>query len=231
MSVTAISGASSDVRYSSRDTTRRAPALNLAGESHSTWPMLQRAILLCEPLSAPHLALYVRRQDPQIDIRLATDLAQLMDALTDAPPATRLIAFCANTIVPARALRALGQTAYNIHPGPPTYPGVHPDAFAHADGVRTYGATAHELTPQIDGGAIIATAICDVPDGAGRTDIADLGFACALDLFQVLVRHCLQASSDFPRHPDAQWCGPYNTLNAYHARFGGDPARTPITTT
>lgn len=187
--------------------------------------MLQRFVLLCEPISAPHLALYVRRQAAQIEVRLATDRAQLMAALADAPSHTRLIAFCANTIVPEQALRDLCQTAYNIHPGPPAYPGVHPDAFAHADGVRTFGATAHELTAQIDGGAIIATAACDVPEGAARSDLADLGFACALDLFRLIVEHCLSGNGDFPRHPDAAWCGPYNTRKAYRARFGGDPIK------
>lgn len=192
--------------------------------------MPQRLVLLCEPLPAPHLEQFVRDRAPDLDVRLANHRVQLQQAIEDAPRATRLLAFCASTIVPKSVLRRLDLTPYNIHPGPPAYPGVHPDAFAHADGSATYGATAHELTARIDGGAIIAFAECDIPLGAARTDYADLGFACGLDLFRVIVQHCLASDADFPRHPSAEWCGPYNTLQAYHARFGHDPAANLLTT-
>lgn len=181
--------------------------------------MPQHFILLCEPLSAPHLAQFVRARAGPAGVRLTTNKQELAAALLQAPSATRLIAVCANTIVRAEQISALALTAYNIHPGPPDYPGVHPDAFAHADGARQFGATAHVMTERIDGGAIIATATCAVPAGAMRTDFADLGFACALDLFRVIVQHCIETDEDFPLHPNADWCGPYNTLKAYRARF------------
>lgn len=192
--------------------------------------MLQRLVLLCEPLPAPHLAQFARDRAPDLDVRLANDRRQLQQAVDDAPQHTRLLAFCASTIVPRSVLRRLSRTAYNIHPGPPAYPGVHPDAFAHADGAAIYGASAHELTAQIDGGTIIALAQCDVPPGAARSDYADLGFSCGLDLFRLIVRHFLKADADFPHHPSAAWCGPYNTLQAYQARFGHDPAANSLTT-
>lgn len=192
--------------------------------------MLQRLVLLCEPLPAPHLAQFVRHRAPDLDVRLANNRMQLQHAVEAAPPQTRLLAFCASTIVPKSVLRRLDRTAYNIHPGPPAYPGVHPDAFAHADGAAIYGATAHELTAQIDGGAIIALAQCDAPLGAVRSDYADLGFSCGLDLFRVIIQHCLESDADFPHHPSAAWCGPYNTLQAYQARFEHDLATNSLTT-
>lgn len=182
--------------------------------------MPQLLILLCEPLSAPYLEQFARSKARQTRVRTATGRAALDDALRDAPKAARLIAFCANTIVRAKQIEAVCLTPYNIHPGPPAYPGVHPDAFAHADGVGEFGATAHVLTKAIDAGPIIATATRPVPAGAARVDFANLGFACALDLFRLLVQHCLEIDEDFPLHPDAAWCGPHNTLKSYHARFG-----------
>lgn len=47
----------------------------------------------------------------------------------------------------------------NLHPSLlPAYPGLHTHARALADGVREHGASVHYVTPELDGGPVIAQA-------------------------------------------------------------------------
>ena len=47
----------------------------------------------------------------------------------------------------------------NLHPSLlPAYPGLHTHARALADGVREHGASVHFVTPELDGGPVIAQA-------------------------------------------------------------------------
>ena len=149
--------------------------------------MADRYVVLCEPYAAPHLERYVADRAGGRAVRTATDKRSLRAALFEKPRETRLIAFCAKTIVPQSVLDLLALTPYNIHPGTPEFPGVHPDAFAHAHGKRRFGATAHEMIALIDAGAIVATADDKMAASASRMDYANIGFRRALDLFEFLV--------------------------------------------
>ncbi|MEZ5464977.1 MAG: phosphoribosylglycinamide formyltransferase [Lysobacteraceae bacterium] len=62
----------------------------------------------------------------------------------------------------------------NLHPSLlPAYPGLHTHARALADGVRVHGASVHFVTPELDGGPVIAQARIDVRDGDTPESLAE----------------------------------------------------------
>lgn len=93
--------------------------------------------------------------NPALDVRVMTTLAGL-DHLDDHQVRqSRLIAFLFPDIVSSKLLNALGFGAYNIHPGPPHYPGWAPIAFAVYQQAQSFGATLHHMEARPDTGAIV----------------------------------------------------------------------------
>ena len=85
--------------------------------------MFDTIILLTGPAEQTVLASVLRRNNPQLTIRMAASRADI-DALEPGVLArARLIGFVTPVVVPKRILDALGFGAYNFHPGPPHYPG------------------------------------------------------------------------------------------------------------
>ncbi len=61
----------------------------------------------------------------------------------------------------------------NIHPSLlPSYPGLHTHRRALADGVRIHGCTVHFVTPDVDGGPIVAQAAVPVRDDDDEASLA-----------------------------------------------------------
>ena len=61
----------------------------------------------------------------------------------------------------------------NVHPSLlPRYPGLHTHRRALADGARVHGCTVHFVTPDVDGGPIIAQATVPVLDGDDEAGLA-----------------------------------------------------------
>ncbi len=61
----------------------------------------------------------------------------------------------------------------NVHPSLlPLYPGLHTHRRALADGARVHGCTVHFVTPEVDGGPIIAQARVPVLDGDDEATLA-----------------------------------------------------------
>ena len=67
---------------------------------------------------------------------------------------SRILSVGSSVIVPRRILAKLPLPAYNLHPGPPNYPGIFPSAFALYEGAREFGVTLHEMAAIVDSGAI-----------------------------------------------------------------------------
>ena len=66
-------------------------------------------------------------------------------------------------IIGARFVERWTGRMINLHPSLlPAYPGLHTHARALADGVRVHGASVHFVTPELDGGPVIAQARIDV---------------------------------------------------------------------
>lgn len=69
-------------------------------------------------------------------------------------------------IIGARFVERWTGRMINLHPSLlPDYPGLHTHARALADGVREHGASVHFVTPELDGGPVIAQARIEVRDG------------------------------------------------------------------
>ena len=137
-------------------------------------------ILLTGHREAPYLIDYIRGYSTTLPIIHATDLEDLE---RECLPGRVLIAFCTAVIVPASLLDRLGRPAFNFHPGPPTYPGRHPESFAAYDGVSRFGATSHVMVPRVDEGPIVGVEWFDVPPETGQMMLADLAFQATLRLF------------------------------------------------
>jgi phosphoribosylglycinamide formyltransferase-1 len=60
-----------------------------------------------------------------------------------------------------------------VHPSLlPLYPGLHTHRRALADGARIHGCTVHFVTPEVDGGPIIAQAAVPVQDDDDEASLA-----------------------------------------------------------
>jgi len=163
-------------------------------------------ILLAPPEDQIEAAAPLRAADPHLSIVPATDRASLEAAAAEHPSA-RLLAVCSPVIVPAAVLAALPGPAYNLHPGPPAYPGLYPAAFALYDGASSFGVTLHEMAAEVDAGAIVATADIDIPAGMDRVTLETL----SRQLVAHLLRQCASALADTgtPLAPlGVAWAGP-----------------------
>jgi methionyl-tRNA formyltransferase len=96
----------------------------------------------------------LRRAAPGLALSFAWTLADLEAELANDPDGSRILSVGSNVIVPRRVLAALGSPAYNLHPGPPNYPGIFPSVFALYEGAPEFGVTLHEMAPAVDSGAI-----------------------------------------------------------------------------
>ena len=163
-------------------------------------------VLLTGEQERPHFETFMKRQNPALDVVSCTSLKELSCVVEQRAGRVRLIAFLTDVIVPKSILKQLIFTPYNIHPGPPEYPGSHPESFAIWDSAHRYGVTAHEMTERVDEGPIVLLDTFDMPALPERGILADQTYARAVNLFSVLEAHCAAHDSDLPRLP-VSWCG------------------------
>ena len=179
-------------------------------------------LLVCKREFGPALCDFIAQLDPKARANFASSRAAVETALDEAGGApVRLITFLTDIIIPEALLIRAGLTGYNIHPGPPTYPGVAPTTFAIWDEATTFGVTAHELAPRVDEGAIVAVNTFPMPLGVSEYDLGDHAFAAALTLFRDIARHCASSASPLPRSGE-RWSGikrTYRDLDRLKARF------------
>lgn len=145
--------------------------------------MPQTIILLTGSFDASDLASFLAKRHPDTALIWVQDLDVLVTAIDSVDASrTRLVSFCTGVIVPAAVLARFGSGAYNIHPGPPNFPGRHPESWAVYHAASRFGATLHVMVPRVDEGAIIDTTWFDVPAGAGQRVLAETAFKAALDM-------------------------------------------------
>ncbi|MBB4265887.1 formyltransferase family protein [Roseospira visakhapatnamensis] len=145
-------------------------------------------ILLAPPEDQQEAAAPLRAADPGLAIVPVADRGALERAVR-AHPRARLLSVCSPVIVPARVLAVLPGPAYNLHPGPPAYPGLFPAVFALYEGATTFGATLHEMAAAVDAGAIVATSEIDIPPDMDRLGLETL----SRRLVTHLLRQCAPA--------------------------------------
>ena len=125
-----------------------------AFESLNREKNVARLILMTQPEFERPLSGTFEKAAPGTEIVAARTLADLESALASAPAAVRILSVGSSVIVPRRVLQTLASPAYNVHPGPPHYPGLFPSVFALYEGARAFGVTLHEMAPAVDSGAI-----------------------------------------------------------------------------
>ena len=155
---------------------------------------------------AQHLAAFLRQQSGHVEIPIGRTQADLDKIIDQTSGRVRLISFVSDLIIPRGSLDALVLTPYNIHPGPPEYPGSHPESWAIWEGARSYGVTAHEITPRVDAGAIVATSRFDMPEAPERLTLNEMIFSEAVKVFAVVGIHCVRSDDDLPHMP-ITWSG------------------------
>lgn len=176
----------------------------------------RRIVLLTGEREVPFFRDFLLARNPALDVVPAFDLAGLRAAVAADPAHTRVIAFVTFVIVPADILAALGPVPYNIHPGPPDYPGSHPESFALYEGATQFGATGHAMTARVDAGAIVASSRFAIVPQMERVALADAAYRRAVDVFATIAGHC--AMSDAPLKPNGEaWSGRKRTRAQFRA--------------
>lgn len=163
-------------------------------------------ILLAPPEDQEETSAPLRAVDPGLAIVPVADREALERAARDHPHG-RLLSVCSPVIVPARVLAALEGPAYNVHPGPPAYPGLFPAVFALYDGVATFGVTLHEMAVEVDAGPIVAASEVDILPDTDRLSLEALSRGLVLHL----LRHCAEAlvRTETPlARINVPWAGP-----------------------
>ena len=96
-----------------------------------------------------------------------------------------LLSFGTGVIVKRNELDQFG-LCLNIHPSTPRYPGLHPHAFAWADGVKHYGTTAHIMSDKIDDGPIVMVETFDVSPSWSEDELLDEAVYASFELCDAL---------------------------------------------
>lgn len=113
-----------------------------------------RLILMTQREFEEPLTDALRRRAPHASLSFAWSLGDLEAELAHDSENSRILSIGSSVIVPGRILGRLSSPAYNLHPGPPDYPGIFPSVFALYEGAREFGVTLHEMAPAVDAGAI-----------------------------------------------------------------------------
>jgi methionyl-tRNA formyltransferase len=183
-------------------------------------------------MNAPHLAILCDRQFaiavarflesamPGAVVPLAHDLAEI-DALVRQFPDLRVLGFVTGTIIPSRLLSPRAFPWYNIHPGPPDFPGIFPEIRATLDRPARFGATLHEMAEKVDSGAIIAVEEMEVAGEPTEETLGLIGFECALVLLGLFAPRIKNAGTALV-HSNIQWRGPPMTRAALSRLVGRD---------
>jgi methionyl-tRNA formyltransferase len=172
--------------------------------------MPQRLLLLTGAFEAGILAPHLAKQGEDCAIRPVDSLEKLEAALAEPAGTTRLLSFCTSVIVPRRVLALLPGPSYNIHPGPPSFPGRHPESWGAYRGVRNFGATLHEMAPRVDEGAIVDVCWFEPAERAGQMEFGFGAFRAAL---QLVLRWAVALTGDdapLP-HSEHRWSGQKTT--------------------
>jgi len=178
--------------------------------------MFDTIILLTGPAEQSALSALLKSHNPQLTVHVVNNLPTLEALERRVLRRARLVAFLTPLIVPQRILEQLCFGAYNFHPGPPGYPGWVPSHFAIYDEAKTFGATAHIMTAQVDAGPIIGIELFDIPREIGVLGLERLAFTAAAKLFWALAKALATQEQSLGQLP-IHWCGRKSTRRMYEA--------------
>ena len=176
--------------------------------------MARRILLLTNRRVAVDCVSYLQRCNSDLEVATAFDLEGLYAKVRGHEQYTRLISFLTDVIIPADVLNSLTLTPYNIHPGPPEYPGSHPEAFAIWDQADVFGVTAHEIEASVDSGAIVIVDRFPIPAKPDLQQLVDQVFPAAVNTFAKIATHCAHSDDDL-RRLDERWGPKKGTRRAF----------------
>lgn len=135
-------------------------------------------LLVGGPEGAP-LQAFFKNACADLCVEMVTTLDDLEQALC---PTARLVSFGTGLIVPEYILKSLHFPAYNIHPGPPEYPGIFPSVHALYEKATSFGTTVHEMAERVDEGAIVYVSRFSIPPTLDRLGLDLASFEDVLRL-------------------------------------------------
>jgi len=172
--------------------------------------MFDTIILLAGENERAVLPALLRGHNPRLSIVTPQSKAALAGLALATLARARLLGFLTPVVVPPAVLAALGYGAYNVHPGPPHYPGWLPSHFAVYDRATIFGATAHAMAAEVDAGPIVGLELFDVPPGASVTEIDALAYTRCARLIWRLAPALARDPAPLPELPVA-WSGRRST--------------------
>lgn len=181
--------------------------LEPAGTTGGRKPIMRRDLcILTSQVDHEQLRSLFATAAPGMVLHIAETPEELAPVLARLARPLRLVSILSSRILPADFLRDLGEPAYNIHPGPPEYPGTCPEVFALYEGAETYGVTAHVMAPQVDAGPIVAVDRFPMPPNCTRLALGRMAWAASLALLARLAPRLANEADPLP--PIAvQWSG------------------------
>lgn len=172
----------------------------------SATPAAPTLILLAPPEEQDDATAILRAADASVIVVPVGTVAALARAVEDHPNA-RLVSVASPVIVPDALLDALPGPAYNLHPGPPAYPGLFPAVFALYEGATRFGTTLHEMAAEVDTGPIVAANETPLPDDIDRAGLEALSRHLARHLLAGMAPALVDVSRPLPP-VGVPWGGP-----------------------
>ena len=129
---------------------------------------------------------------------------QLKEIPDDYLMSSRLISFGSRHYIPPDILDRIGYGSYNLHPGPPNYPGWAPFYYAIYDRATRYGVTFHEMNDKIDAGKIIRVRDFDIPSGSTTQALVNLTELHMFEMIKELAPSLVNLSEYMEANGD-QW--------------------------
>ncbi|MDB5361984.1 MAG: hypothetical protein JWO51_3281 [Rhodospirillales bacterium] len=165
-----------------------------------------RLLLLTGEFEAGILLPFFTRHAPEARIEAVHLGTQLEAAILAGTEDTRLLAFCTSVIVPTALLGLLPGPSYNIHPGPPTFPGRHPECWGAYHGAVRFGSTLHEMAPRVDEGPIVDVQWFEMETGGGQAAYGMRAYQAAIQLMIRWAPWLINDDRPLPRSTD-RWSG------------------------
>jgi methionyl-tRNA formyltransferase len=168
--------------------------------------MPARLLLLTGEFEAGILIPFFTRHAPEARIEAVHLGHALETALLSGIEDTRLLAFCTSVIVPTSLLNLLPGPSYNIHPGPPSFPGRHPECWGSYHGAVRFGATLHEMAPRVDEGPIVDVQWFEMAEGGGQAAYGLKAYQAAIQLLIRWAPWLINDDRPLPRSSE-RWSG------------------------
>ncbi|HEV2678814.1 MAG TPA: formyltransferase family protein [Aliidongia sp.] len=168
--------------------------------------MPQRLLLLTGSFEAGVLIPFFARHAPAARIEAIHQGAELEAAVRAGTEGTRLLGFCTATIVPPALLALLPGPSYNIHPGPPSFPGRHPECWGAYRAAPRFGATLHEMASRVDEGPIVDVQWFEMTEGGGQAAYGMRAYQAAIQLLMRWAPWLVNDDRPLPRSAD-RWSG------------------------